>query len=199
MREVKRQRVAPRSEDLGLLYSVICGRWNHRLLLDKDNRVFLNINPAWIEPVIDYLRDASRSNSMESIRSRLNESDALGLDAVITYFNLSNLIDEEDPQIEDSESIRTDILESTPDVDSNNTNTKDALRCSLRILSAQMPSRILALRNTVASDISTYMRLVLRIAENLQREEERLLLELLWIDHYCTITQGRPDVGGLTG
>ena len=109
---VKRQRVTPRSKDIDLLYTVICGRWNHRLPLDKDNRVFLNINPAWIEPVIDYLRDGSRSKSMKSIRSRLNESDALGLDAVLAHFGLSGLIDVTDPENKVSDSVGIEVIEA---------------------------------------------------------------------------------------
>ena len=190
---VKREKMLPKTREFNLLYSVICGRWSHRLPVDKHNCVFLNINPAWIEPIIDYLRIGSPSVSMKSIRSRLSESDAIGFDAVVSHFNQLGVIAAANAQNKADKAIDTEVSEASFDFTSTTSN--DVIGCSLRVLSSQIPSKILALQNAVALDTDSFLRLILRVAENLQREEESLLLELLWIAHFSTASKECHPVG----
>ena len=72
--------------DLNILFILLSDRWGSRTPIDVIGRVFLNIDPTWIEHVLNSLHEESMSKPV------IAEENRTGFDAVISYYNLSYLL-----------------------------------------------------------------------------------------------------------
>ena len=71
----------------GSLFGILAsGRWDSRLTKDQHGRVFLDVDPEWIEVIINVLRDTGRI----ALPSVAPEKDS-GFRAVLAYYNLTSL------------------------------------------------------------------------------------------------------------
>ena len=72
--------------DYNLMAILLSGRWNFRLPRDSTGRIFLNLDPSWMEPFLDSL------NSNRIVTPKMNGEIKIGMDTAVSYYNLSDLL-----------------------------------------------------------------------------------------------------------
>ena len=114
---VRKSSILPRTSPDSLFGILASGRWDNRLIKDQHGRIFLDIDPEWIEVIINVLRDTGRI----VLPSVALEKDS-GFRAILASYNLRPLF-----------SVFTiDLSEKSEIVLMNDRNNKEILHSFLR-------------------------------------------------------------------
>jgi hypothetical protein len=87
------KRDAIRSNNLGWnLFSVLLsGRWDEILLKDSNGRIFLDFDSAWIDPIINLLRDEDNNLPFPILQEDfVSQENRLGFESALLYFNVKS-------------------------------------------------------------------------------------------------------------
>ena len=83
---VRRSSILPRTSPDSLFSILVSGRWDNHLTKDRNGRIFLDIDPEWIEVVINVLRDTGRI-----VRPCVALEKDNGFRAILACYNLGSL------------------------------------------------------------------------------------------------------------
>ena len=88
---IRRSSAFEEESDHNILSILFLNRWDFRLIKNRNGRIFLNVNPAWIAPIVNLLRQQPTANlKMQSIPEMSGELES-GFNAVASYYNLGCL------------------------------------------------------------------------------------------------------------
>jgi hypothetical protein len=88
---IRRSLAFEEEPDHNILSILFLNRWDFRLIKNRNGRIFLNVNPAWIAPIVNLLRQQPTANlKLQSIPEMTGELES-GFNAVASYYNLGCL------------------------------------------------------------------------------------------------------------
>jgi TLD len=88
---IRRTAVHHDGSDDSVLSILLSSHWAYRFVRNRNGRIFLNLNPAWIAPAINVMRDPSMKNSRLQLNAIMSVEQKIGFDAVRSYYNLGYL------------------------------------------------------------------------------------------------------------
>ena len=83
---VRKSSILPRTSPDSLFGILVSGRWNSHLTKDRNGRIFLDVDPEWIEVVINVLRDTGKI-----VLPRVAPEKDSGFRAILACYNLGSL------------------------------------------------------------------------------------------------------------
>jgi TLD len=88
---IRRTAVEHGESDDSILSILLLNQWAYRFVRNRNGRIFLNLNPAWIAPAISAMRDLSTKGSRKRKMTEISVEQKSGFDAVQQYHNLGYL------------------------------------------------------------------------------------------------------------
>jgi hypothetical protein len=88
---IRRTAVEHGGPDDSILSVLLLNQWAYRFVKNRNGRIFLNLNPAWIAPAINVMRDLSMKSSRRRSMTEISVEQKSGFDAVQSYYNLGHL------------------------------------------------------------------------------------------------------------
>jgi TLD len=88
---IRRTAVLHDGSDDSILSILLLNRWAYRFVRNQSGRIFLNLNPAWIAPAINVMRDPSVVSSTRRLATETSVDQKSGFDALQSYYNLGFL------------------------------------------------------------------------------------------------------------
>jgi TLD len=88
---IRRTAVEHGGSDDSILSVLLLNQWAYRFVRNRNGRIFLNLNPAWIAPAINVMRDLSMKSSRRRSMAEISVEQKSGFDAVQSYYNLGYL------------------------------------------------------------------------------------------------------------
>ena len=85
--DVRKSSILPRTSSDSLFGVLASGRWDNHLTKDQHGRIFLDIDPEWIEVVINVLRDTGKV-----VLPCVATEKECGFRATLAYYNLRSLL-----------------------------------------------------------------------------------------------------------
>lgn len=97
---IKKCTVSSDGSNMNFLSLILSGRWNYLLPMDRNKVVFIDLDPALIEPVTDTLRSNFDSDTISMPRISIDK--AASFKSILLYYNLRHLLYASMPLSEES-------------------------------------------------------------------------------------------------
>lgn len=90
---IRRSAISSEEFDQNFLYVLLSGRWDFLLIRDSHDRIFLNLDPAWLEPIINFYRGRSTVGSDRRPQPHIGKQNISGFNALVSYLNVGYLFE----------------------------------------------------------------------------------------------------------
>ena len=88
----KRNIMRLEGDSMNFLYLIISGRWNYLLPRDRNGVIFVDLDPAFITPILDKLRFRSDSGTNEHMIPRVSIDRRAIFNSVVSYYRIGDMI-----------------------------------------------------------------------------------------------------------
>ena len=89
--DINESSVAQVGQQHSILNTMYVSNWTHRFVRNKGDRIFLNVNPKWMEVIVSPLRIRHELENMKQPAPKMNEEHNCGLNAIITYYKMGTV------------------------------------------------------------------------------------------------------------
>ena len=88
---IKRSTMLSSGQDMNFLFLILSGRWDYLLPRDRNNVIFIDLDPAIIEPIFHNLRYRSAFGSDAISKPRISIDQVASFNEALLYYNLKGL------------------------------------------------------------------------------------------------------------
>ena len=84
---IRRKAIRQYEQGHNILSLLLSNPWDYILMRNHKGRIFLNVNPAWITPIINLVREQSMTDSKDVSIPAVSVEHKQGFDSVASYYN----------------------------------------------------------------------------------------------------------------
>ena len=84
---IRRKAIRQYEQGHNILSLLLSNPWDYILMRNHKGRIFLNVNPAWITPIINLVREQSMTDSKDVLIPAVSVKHKQGFDSVASYYN----------------------------------------------------------------------------------------------------------------
>ena len=162
---IKRSTMRSEGDPMNFLYLMISGRWDFLLPLPRDRYgvIFIDLDPALMKPILDRLRYRLNYGTNEHMIPRISIDKRANFDKVVLYYRIGDI---------------APVEFNADDLPINLTSSTKTEQLPLKAVSK--PKKV---SNIYTNQTDKLLSNLLHMVKVAQLADEKLLLELLWIEH----------------
>ena len=89
--DISEPSVAQVGQQHSILNTMFFSNWTHRFVRNKGDRIFLNVNPKWMEVIVSPLRIRHELENLKQPAPKMNAEHSCGLNATTTYYKMDTV------------------------------------------------------------------------------------------------------------